>query len=349
MSFRTLFLTLVGASCLGPSESRAQDVHFSQFWQAPGVRNPALISLAKGDVQATALYRNQWGSVGNAFSTALMQASYRMPFRVGNGNNDYLSFGLAAYSDRAGSLGLRTSAAYPAVTYNKNLGGERRSYLAVGLTGGYLQRSFDASKMTVDNQWVSNAYVASAATRENITNPTLQAWDVGVGVAYSSAIGTDNQHVMYAGVSAYNLTRPKWNFKESDPSVNRPTRFNANLGFGFSIPEGWRIEAQANFIKQGPATELMLGAIGSWQRDPSRFSDAAFSFGAGVYYRYQDALIPMVRVTYRTLTLTTTYDLNVSTLRAATQLRGGYEMSLTYSGLFSNSSSDREGASCPVF
>ncbi len=349
MSFKTIFWTLLATAGLTSSGSRAQDVHFSQFWQAPVVRNPALLSLAKGDIQATALYRNQWGSVGSAFSTALMHASYRMPFRVGNGNNDYLSFGLAAYSDRAGSLGLRTSAAYPAVAYNKNLGGDRRSYLAVGLTGGYLQRSFDASKMTVDNQWVSNAYVASAATRENIANPKLQAWDVGVGVSYSSALGTDNQHVMYAGVSAYNLTKPRWNFNESDPPVNRPTRFNANLGFGFSIPDGWRIETQANFMKQGPATELMLGAIGSWQRDPSRFSDASFSFGAGVYYRYQDALIPTVRVTYRTLTLTTSYDLNVSTLRAATQLRGGYEMSLVYSGLFDNATGDRNGPSSPVF
>ncbi len=336
--------------CLFHGEkTAAQDVRFSQFWQAPVLRNPALVGTSAGDYEAAAMYRQQWQSIGNAFSTAFLHASMRRPLKLSAEGEDYISFALAAYSDKAGSIGLRTTAAYGAVALNKRLGGMHGAYLAFGITGGYLLRTFDVSQMTVDNQWVNSSFVSTAAARENIPNPNVQAWDLGAGLAYSMHTGQDNQHALYFGGAIYNLTRPRWNFMQSDPPVNRPMRISASAGATFRVSEVCRIDASANYMQQGKASEAIVGVLTTWQRRPGRFDDARFSLGGGVFYRYEDALIPMVRVRYNSLSLTAAYDINTSPLKAGTNLRGGYEMSLVFSGVLSGAGKDGEHVMCPVF
>jgi len=41
----------------------AQDIHFSQFFETPLLRNPALAGIFTGDVRIQAVYRTQWASV----------------------------------------------------------------------------------------------------------------------------------------------------------------------------------------------------------------------------------------------------------------------------------------------
>ncbi|RYE18143.1 MAG: type IX secretion system membrane protein PorP/SprF, partial [Sphingobacteriales bacterium] len=46
-----------------------QDINFSQFYEIPLLRNPALAGLYSGDFRATAAFRSQWGSVSTPFQT----------------------------------------------------------------------------------------------------------------------------------------------------------------------------------------------------------------------------------------------------------------------------------------
>ncbi len=126
-------------------------------------------------------------------------------------------------------------------------------------------------------------------------------------------------------------------------------RISAGAGATFRVSEVCRIDASANYMQQGKASEAIVGVLTTWQRRPGRFDDARFSLGGGVFYRYEDALIPMVRVRYNSLSLTAAYDINTSPLKAGTNLRGGYEMSLVFSGVLSGAGKDGEHVSCPVF
>ena len=331
------------------SSIQAQDVHFSQFWETPVLRNPALVGVFTGDYKVAALYRTQWQSVGAPFTTALLHAEMRKPVRVQGASSDFLSFGLAAYSDVAGSVSLKTSAVYPAITYNKKLQSARGSYLSAGFTGGYLVRSYDASKMTFDNQWVGGAYNSNAPTNENLTNPRLQTFDLGAGMAFSSTFGEENENSYFVGLGAYHLTQPKQSFEGRDATLNLAMRWSANAGLAMRLGEVYRLEAQANVSRQSAATEVVAGGILSWQQRPERGDSPLFSIGGGAYYRYNDALIPTVRITYKTLSFTGTYDVTVSTLRAATQLRGAYEISVIHAGFFHNAMDDRGRTECPTF
>src|SRR3954463_15702477 len=66
----TLLLFIAGAQAL-----RAQvDPHFSQYYVYPSWLNPALTGAFDGDYRISGIYRNQWSSITNAFSTIGLSA-----------------------------------------------------------------------------------------------------------------------------------------------------------------------------------------------------------------------------------------------------------------------------------
>ena len=76
----------------------AQDIHFSQFFEAPLYRNPALAGLMNADVRVQTIYRSQWNSVANAYKTASLNAEYKIPVV----SDDYLTLGAQVFYDRSG-------------------------------------------------------------------------------------------------------------------------------------------------------------------------------------------------------------------------------------------------------
>ncbi|WP_431213546.1 type IX secretion system membrane protein PorP/SprF [Puia sp. P3] len=74
------------------------------------------------------------------------------------------------------------------------------------------------------------------------------------------------------------------------------------------------------------------------------------NFYAGVWGRFTnnttDAVIPYVGLDYSDFNLGVTYDVNVSSLKTASQSRGGIEISLIY---IKKKSDGRKGVPCPRF
>ena len=90
----------------------AQDIHFSQFFEAPLLRNPSLAGLFEGDVRVQMVYRDQWNSFTNAYKSGSLNAEYKMP--VGKGD-DFLTAGVQILYDKAGTAGLTTTDFLPAL------------------------------------------------------------------------------------------------------------------------------------------------------------------------------------------------------------------------------------------
>src|SRR5678809_970436 len=107
----------------------AQDIHFSQFFQAPLLRNPSLAGIYTGDIRIQGVYRDQWNSVTNAYKTASLDAEYKMP--IGK-SNDYLTAGMQLLYDRAGTIAWTSTYVLPALNYHKSLSAEKNRYLSLG-------------------------------------------------------------------------------------------------------------------------------------------------------------------------------------------------------------------------
>src|SRR5687768_17400330 len=79
---------------------QAQDINFSQFYELPLLRNPALAGFYNGDIRVTTGFRSQWGSVSVPYQTSALGVETK--FGLGEASNDYLSVGVQVTNDLAG-------------------------------------------------------------------------------------------------------------------------------------------------------------------------------------------------------------------------------------------------------
>src|SRR5687768_2388447 len=103
LNFLKLFL--LACSLQLTVKSFSQDIHFSQFFEAPLYRNPALAGITYGDVRVQTVYRSQWNSVGNAYKTGSVNAEYKLPVA----GDDYITLAMQVLYDRAGTTSLSTT------------------------------------------------------------------------------------------------------------------------------------------------------------------------------------------------------------------------------------------------
>lgn len=321
----------------------AQDIHFSQFYETSVLRNPALTGIYNGDYRFGVMYKNQWNSISAPFQTAT--ASGEMKKQIGS-SQDYLGFGVLGFFDRTGSINLTTLSGNFAVSYNKNLNQEHNTFLSFGLMGGYLQRNYDPSKMTLGNQFNGTNYDPSLPSGENLPSPKMSQMDIGFGANYTSNTGADNKTNYSIGLAAYHLTRPENNFYGNIAGVRQDMRFNLNAGSNWLITETWSAQALGNFMMQGKYTEIIVGGMAGRKNAESGSADMLVLYG-GLMYRWNDAIIPVVKIDFNDLTFGVSYDMNVSKLKAASGLRGGFELSLIKTGLLSDPQQGFSSTVCP--
>ncbi len=69
----------------------------------------------------------------------------------------------------------------------------------------------------------------------------------------------------------------------------------------------------------------------------------------GVYYRHQDAVIPMIGIQWKDIRATFTYDATISTLKNYNNTRGAFEFSLIKQGVVDRYMGNRRESMCPSF
>jgi type IX secretion system PorP/SprF family membrane protein len=323
----------------------AQDVHYSQFYENALMRNPALTGIFTGDYKVGFNYRSQWATVSNPYSTVMLSGETRV--LVDREIGDYLSFGMAVNFDKAGSINMNTTQIYPAIAYNKNMGDKYNSYISVGLSGGYISRSLDQSKMTTDNQYVNGEFNATNPTGEFVSYRSRSNYDVGAGVSLNSSLDEQGIFNYYLGVSAYHINTPTQEFTGADP-VNLNMKWQFNAGFHSSFSEQFGVTVHGNYSFQQPNTELILGGFFTWRSVPVGLP-SIFALNFGVFYRNQDAFIPMVRVDYKDVSIGFTQDVTNSSLAANVPGTGATEISVYVRGNYLRRKNPRDPMFCPRF
>ena len=341
------FVCFLGALiAMQPKAAFAQaDIHFSQFYETSILRNPALTGVFAEDYKIGVYYRNQWSSISNPFRTGLVSAETHVP--IGAQKLDFLSFGLLGYGDEAGSIDQKITAVYPAINYNKLLFDEHNTFLSVGFTGGYLQYSFDPAKATFNNQYQNGHFNPNNPSLENLPSPKMTMYDAGAGINLNTTAGRQNNITYMIGFSGYHFTQPKFTYYQNS-RLTENMRWNGNLGMGGNISETVSLVAQGNYAKQGTYSEIMIGALVSWAAG-TQYGEETMVLSGGVYYRYDDAIIPIVKLKYKQLAVGVSYDVNVSSLREASKMEGGYEVPVFMSGKYPDKNGLSRKTVCPRF
>lgn len=334
-----LFCILHFAFCA----SYAQDIHFSQYWESNVLRNPGLTGIYSEDFKAGAIYRSQWNSLGNPYQTMAFSAEGRFALR--HTRSDYITVSAMFFSDKAGRASLKTTGIYPTINYNKCLSDPHHSYLSLGFTVGYLQRSFDPGKLTFDNFYQGGVVEPAAGAGEDLPNASMHHFDLGAGLSYNSSIGDGSRINYLLGISAYHFTQPKANFAQTSDLVNLAMRINGSFGLNFQINDTWNVQVHGNLAFEGAYKESMLGGMVQWA--PPDENGKGFGISAGAQARFGDAIIPMIKLDYKAQSFGISYDINTSPLKAATSMRGGLELTAFFKGFFHRS--DEGGRDTPRF
>jgi type IX secretion system PorP/SprF family membrane protein len=342
-SYRKILLLM---ACLVPclESAFAQDLHFSQFFEAPLLRNPSLAGIFTGDYRIQGVYRDQWNSITNAYRTGSFNAEYKMP--VGK-SNDFLTTGIQILYDKAGTVGLTTNEIFPALNYHKSLSDVKTMYLSLGFMGGYVEKWIDRSKVTTNNQFDGTAYNPSLADGETFPTPAIHYWDGSVGMSFNETFGVEQQNSLFLGAAYHHLNRPMNSFYQN-AQVELEPKYVFSGGLKVSIDEYSYFTIQADQSFQGPARETIGGAMYSYKLGD--FPDAPqYVLNLGAFLRWKDAFIPVLKLDMMPLSVAMSYDVNVSPLETVSQGRGGVELSISYIGFLDRDNSAKYKVLCPKF
>jgi len=313
----------------------AQDVHFSQFFETPLWRNPSLAGIFKGDIRVQAVYRDQWNSVTNAYRTGSVNAEFKMP--VGK-MDDFITTGVQVLYDRAGTVGFTSSHLLPAINYHKSLSSEKNRYLSLGFMGGVVQRRLDLSKVTTNSQY------DNGGLGENFASTQYNYLDGSVGMSYNSGIGNNTNNNFFLGAAYHHFTRPKTTFYRN-ANIELHPKWVFSGGVRFGVSEYAYMTIQADHSMQGGFAETVAGGMYGLKLggDPD---NPQYTIHAGGFLRWDDAFIPVLKLDYTPFSLAFSYDVNISKLKQSSFGRGGFEVSVSYSG-FRNKTADY--LLCPKF
>jgi type IX secretion system PorP/SprF family membrane protein len=326
-------LPLVGSLLLTAS-IRGQDLHFSQFFETPLLRNPSLAGIFSGDIRVQGVYRDQWNSVTTGYKTTSLNGEYKMP--VGNGD-DFVTLALQLFYDKAGTLSYTNTQVLPALNYHKSLSNTKNTYLSLGFMGGWVQHRIDLSKITTNSQY------DGMGIGENITDPSFTYLDGSVGLSLNSSVKENPDNNYFIGAAYHHFNRPQTSFyKNKNIELNPKWVFSG--GLKLAVSDYTFVTIQADHSMQGSFKETIFGAMyGLKIGDP----DAPdYAVHLGTFMRWNDALIPAIKLDYYPFSVTFSYDANISKLKPSSHGRGGFEISVAFIKDLDNGG---KGLLCPRF
>jgi len=326
--FFTLSLSLVLALSVF-----AQDIHYSQFFNAPLLLNPALTGFTPGTYRVGVNYRNQWFSAtGGSFGASPYMTTAiggDVPIKV---KDDVVGVGLFLANDQAGANTFSTIMVCASASYIKTLGKKKNHHLSAGFQLGITNTSINSGGFQFASQFQDNIFSSQLSSNENIGKNHVLYPNINAGLLWygriSDVIG------VYAGGALFNLYQPKYDILTGDNN-NLYLRWDINAGIDITIAKKYHLLPSLMYMHQGGVDELNSGlgfgidfdndmtlTLGLYNRINTLASGAANG----------DAVIPYLAFEVKGFKLGISYDATVSQLKNAGSAVGALELSLTYTG-----------------
>lgn len=336
---RVFLLTLIvlyAGNCI------AQDPHFSQFYSSPLTLNPAFTGKFDGNFRFAANYRNQWPSINNAYETGTASVDFPI-LRNHISERDIWGLGFMGYTDKSAAGAVKFNYFSVSSAFHKGLDEDGYTQIGAGFQATYSNMLINTSSLKFGDQLTPLGF--TGVTQETFNNATLKAnyFDLNGGILFTTS--TNDRNNWYAGVSVYHINRYRLQFTDTGYFLLSP-RFTLQGGGYFAVGDRATLHVNALYSSQAGAHETLVGGavqLPVTDREPG--TDGAISVYAGAWLRFGDALIPYIGIEYGQFRVGTSYDINTSSLKTASQSRGGIEISLIYIVKPAGS----KGIPCPKF
>jgi type IX secretion system PorP/SprF family membrane protein len=294
-------LLIAGLANVLSAGLQAQDFTFSQFSLLRPTSNPATIGNFSQDASVNAGIRNQWYAANTPYQVAQFAAELnivKVPKAL-----QKIGVMLAGVNDQLGQGSIVTNQAMLGVSGYKTLDASRRKVLSFGLAGTYQVRQIDASNFVFGRQFdpAIFGFNSSISSGEVLSKGRLSVLQVALGVNYRFQMAENSK--FYVGGSVIDINEVKdASINTAVNTVKQKRRFTADIGFEKPISSSMSVEPQAFFNYQGSAYELNAGLWMNLQVSNS------FRVSPGLFYRYNDAFIPAIKLGNQNWWMALSYD-----------------------------------------
>lgn len=317
-----------------------QDIHFSQYFVAPQLINPASFGIFN-KVEAGMQYKGQWNAFTNGYTSvaAFANKSFKSK-KKSNDKKSYMSAGLNIIYDKAGDGQLTHFKAELPVNVTKRVG--TVGFFTGGLNVGFGQLTLKNNNFTWGNQFNGYEYNSSINSNEMSSALTKSYIDCAAGIAYTTFKKEKNVTEMSSpkntfGLSASHLNRPDYSIMGAG---------NERLKMKFNFYEYHHIYFKNSNLSitptilaqyQGGAYEIIAGNYFRMRfKSDARYTgyNASKYISLGFFYRLKDACAMNLLVELKNYSFGVNYDFNISQLTPASKTRGGLEISLKVNDAF---------------
>lgn len=316
----------------------AQDLNFSQYFNAPLVVNPANTGFNPDyDYRIGINYRNQWASITSPYKT--MSAWGDTKILANKFENGWMGIGATVLKDEAGSGHLSSTSASVSLAYHQMLG--YNSLLSAGFGVGYTAKRVDISKFSFDNQWNGKFFDINIPSNEPFAFSQVGYLDMQMGLNYAY-FASENAY-FNAGISLMHLNRPIESFFTPGVSDNRINiRYAFFVNASIKLQDIWIVNPNIYYSQVTNNKELVIG----FNANRNLSGDGTKQMVVGLYARNSDVLIPVFGYQINDLKMTINYDASITSINKPIVTRGAYELSIVKYGIFSSSMG--KSVKCPT-
>lgn len=302
----------------------AQDLTFSQFYEQPLLRNPALAGVFTGDMRISSAFRDQWSSVTVPYRTTALSVEYKLP---GSKSNDVFTLGTQMLVDAAGDIRLKRTQFLPAISFHKSLSDNNDTYLSVAFMGGAVSSQFDQSLAVFGDQYQNG--VTGSTSSQPLKTAGYSYWDLTTGIAFTSTI-QETGH-FYVGASLAHFNNPVIKTVTGQSGYTLPAKYTLNFGINYPMGERTKLLGYVDYFAQNGSRQLLMGALYGIEVQNYYDSDP-YTIYFGSFLRWGDSFIPVIKMDFSHFSLGLSYDVNISKLTVVSNYRGGFELTASFKG-----------------
>ena len=319
-------------SCFFVFSVYAQDYHLTQMDKTMTIWNPSATSMHQGYEKISLQNRNQWLGAGTQFMT-----SYGMgEFSVGKtrkSDKAYAGIGVFFSNDVGGDSKMSQKAFGTSVSGHLPLA--KGHWLSAGIQTAFCNRSADFSRLLYYSQWNGSSLDPNVYSGEANDFTSFSYLDAGLGMNYRYIPGnkpnlSSGQFAFLGGFSIAHVNSPSLNYNSlTTDRLYRKFCFHTQMKY--ALDDRSNMELSAMQYIQGPHKETILGLFYRAKfRGNSEITNVVNSQSIlmGCYFRSMGTMAPCVALTYGSVDIGLSYDLDFGTISSA--YRHSIEVNFAY-------------------
>lgn len=293
----------------------AQDPHYSQFFMAPQLVNPALTGTGN-EAKLAANFRQQWSNAGTPFRTISLAGDGKI-YKTESGS--FIGSGITFMSDQSMNGAFKSN--YISGALSVHVGLFEGHTLGLGFEGCYGSRHIDYAELTFGEQFRSYGFDLSLPTGETALSNMKPFFSLGTGLIYRYK---EDYFNVEAGFAFFHINKPQQSFVK-DELQHVPVRISAYAAADYVASD--RLILNFNMAYQQQQSQHYLTAGGCAGLDISGGERQKMLY-AGGWYRTNDAFFPYVGLMIDNFQFGLSYDVTLSKQNSASIPPQSIEMSL---------------------